>query len=126
MEDSKTEFKVKTYRDGGPLKMEENLHLLYQANLNTLCAKNPFLTFHMFDIMSIASVLSQSAARVKQDPGSMDNIPAMVNSVNEDFSQLIARCEKKLHSAETEFSVSCHKAHDHRWKQQVIQRDATR
>jgi hypothetical protein len=40
MEDSKTEFKVKTYRDGGPLKMEENLHLSYQAN--TLCLNRDF------------------------------------------------------------------------------------
>ena len=96
-EDADPEFKVKEYR--GPLQMEENLHLLYQAN--TMCAKNPFMVFHMFDFMSIASVLSQSAARVKQDPGSMDTILAMVNSINEDFSQLIARCEQNLHSAET-------------------------
>jgi hypothetical protein len=66
-EDSDPKFKVKKYI--GPLKMEENLHLLYQAN--TLCAKDPFMVFHMFDFMSIASVLSQSAARVKQDPGSI-------------------------------------------------------
>ena len=84
--------------------MEENIHLLYQAN--TMCAKNPFMVFHMFDFMTIASVLSQTAARVKQDPGSIDTILAMVNSVNEDFSQLIARCEQNLNSEETKRLVA--------------------
>ena len=49
-ENSNPEFKIKTYHR--PLKMEENLHLLYQAN--TMCAKNPFMVFHMFDFMTIA------------------------------------------------------------------------
>ena len=101
-EEAHPEFKVKDY--SGPLKMEENLHLLYQAN--TMCAKNPFMIFHMFDFMTIASVLSQTAARVKQDPGSIDTILAMVNSVNEDFSAMIARCEQNLSSPETKRLVA--------------------
>uniref|UniRef100_A0A7S0QIJ3 ATP-dependent DNA helicase n=1 Tax=Cryptomonas curvata TaxID=233186 RepID=A0A7S0QIJ3_9CRYP len=101
-EDSDSKFKVKKYF--GPLQMEENLHLLYQAN--TMCAKNPFMVFHMFDFMSIASVLSQSAARVKQNPGSMDTVLAMVNSIDEDFGQLITRCEQNMDSAETKRVVA--------------------
>ena len=59
LENAKPRFKVKKYV--GPLQTEENLHLIYQAN--TMAAKNPFLTFHMFDFKSITSVLNQSAEK---------------------------------------------------------------
>ena len=60
----------------------------------------------MFDFMTIASVLSQTAARVKQNPGSIDTILAMVNAVHEDFSAMIARCEQNLSSQETKRLVA--------------------
>ena len=80
----------------GPLKKVELDHLFYQSD--NRFSNDPFFLWAAYDQQHISIILSQSAARVRHDPGSIKAILELVNA--DDFEELIKRCEDNPTSEE--------------------------